>query len=83
MSDESGEIGNRCMLQLVLNKCLFQKYLKKKKKKKKNKYVLILAFNAPTGADPGEFPREFELIILPYIRYVFGQIGLSKQCRSR
>ena len=52
--------------------------------RKTNAYCnnILKAFNAPTGADPGEFPREFDLIILPYILYVFGQ-SLSKQCRPR
>ena len=36
-----------------------------------------------TGAYPGGFLRGFDLIILPYLLYVFGQTGLSKQCRPR
>ena len=60
MSDESSEIGNRCMFQLV-KQILISKILKKQNKKKN---VLILAFNASTGAYPGKFPREFDLIIL-------------------
>ena len=34
-----------------------------------------------TGAGPG-FLRGVDLIILPYLLYVFGKTGLSKQCRS-
>ena len=69
MSDESSEIGNRWYVSA----------------RKTNAYCknILKAFNAPTGADPGEFPREFDFIILPYILYVFGQTGLSKQCRPR
>ena len=55
MSDESSETGNRCMFQLV--------------KQMPTSKVFILAFNAPTGADPGDFPTEIDLIILPYILY--------------
>ena len=35
------------------------------------------------GGDPGWFLRGYDLIKLPYLLYVFGKTGLSKQCRSR
>ena len=37
---------------------------------------------ACAGADPG-FLMGFDLIILPYLLNVFGQLGLSKYCRPR
>ena len=36
-----------------------------------------------SGADPGGFLSGFDLIILPYLLYVFGQTGLTKQWRPR
>ena len=38
---------------------------------------------AKLGAGPGGFLRGFDLIVLPYLFYVFGQTSLSKQSRPR
>ena len=39
-------------------------------------------FGLVTGTDPGGFLRGLDLTILPYLLYIFGQTGLSKQCRT-
>ena len=49
-------------------------------------FALVLSssiYSTVSGADPGGFLMGFDLIILPYLLYVFGQIGLSKQCRPK
>ena len=38
---------------------------------------------AKLGADPAGFLRGVDLIVLPYLLYVFGQTSLSKQSRPR
>ena len=43
-------------------------------------FFKVIAFK---GTNPGRFLKGFDLIILPYLLYVFGQTGLNKQCRSR
>ena len=45
-------------------------------------YRYLLVQYRQSGADPGLL-RGFDFIMLPYLFYVFGQTGLSKQCCSR
>ena len=67
--------------------------MKNEKKKKKNHFFLfnreaqyirlLFCIQVNPGAVPDGFLRLFDLIILPYLLYIFGQTGLSKQCRPR
>ena len=69
MSDESNEIGNGYMTNAYFKIILKSKYLS---------WHLM-----PLQVRLQENFQGFDLIILPYILYVFGQTGLSKQYRPR
>ena len=47
------------------------------------KHILWVLVKWLTGVDPDGFLKGFDIIILPYLLYVFGQTVLSKQCRPR